>query len=441
MEINRRAVENKSQEVSIAVIECLSSIGKHLLSIGEKSQRIAWKPIGYLGFCVQNAQTARLHDVALRGSRALLGFATAVPNTNLDIRVYIPVIQLWRDMTLNSLVATNPTVADLILKDLMSFLEHVLKHKLLLFKDTFSLTLDEIYRLVPICLANEQQSGGPFSPYQMTNAQSIGWLVEMAAALMVKQGEDDDWNNPYDDFIELNKKVSSHFRHIGENFDIGKSHLVWDISQTIKHISDVVLGLVQEPITENRGWLDDLANQITWHISFFWATFDKATKINHYFAYTACDQIGLISIAFYELGFTEVLASGVSAIRSIAVSYSKKGESESPYQTADLLEVVWHLRLLAEAKGDASTTHLIDEEIKKAELWQNDAGGNLASAFEERKYRLKRELIEVNSPPLEDSTSLLKRLLRQNYPQTLQNIIEELYPPKVPKPDPAKEAE
>jgi hypothetical protein len=429
MEINRRAVENRSQAVSIAAVECLGGIGQHLLSMGERSQRIAWKPIGYLGFCVRNAQKAQLHDVALRSSRALLGFVYAVPSSTLDIQIYIPVIQLWRDIAIAALAASNGTVGDLVLQDVMSFLSYVLKEKLILFKNVFSLTIDEIYRLIPLCLANEAQFGSPFSPYQMTNMTSIGYLVEAAAGLMVKlDEEDDEWTNPYDDFIELNKKVSSHFRHLGEKFDIGNSQLVWEISQTIKYVSDVFLRLVDNAATGRRSWLDDLVNQVSWHISFFWATFDKATKINQYYAYSACDQIALIAMAFYERGFSEILQSGVSAIRSIAVFYSKKGDVKSPYQIADILQIIWHLRVLAEAKGDATAVGMIDQEIKNAELWKADSNGFLAEAFEERKHSLKREMLEINSPPLDDSTSVLKRLLHQKYPGAVNKILEELYP-------------
>ncbi|HYR75928.1 MAG TPA: hypothetical protein VEM96_08800 [Pyrinomonadaceae bacterium] len=426
MEINRRAVENKSQTISIEVVECLGRIGVHLLSIGEKSQRIAWKPIGYLGFCVTTAQAAHLHDVALRSSDALLRFGKAIPEDNLDIRIYIPVIELWRDITMRALIAQNPTTADLVLKDTMSLLEHILKKKLKLFEQAFSLTLDEIYRLVPLCVANEGPFGGPFAPYQMTNLRSVGWLISHAAKLTVK--EQDEWNNPYNDFIELNEKLSAHFRHIGTNVDIGMSRLVWEISETIKHVSDVFLHLLEHPLTENKSFIGDLVNRIRWYITFFWNAFDKAEKINHYYAYSACDQIGQICLAFCEQGFLEIVESGTSAIRSIAVSYSKKGEKRSPYQVADLLEIIWHVRMFAEAKNDSGTVRMIDEQLSNSKLWEGEAGEFLGQAFEERKYRLKQELVDLNSsPPLDDSTSLLRRLLQEDHPNVLQKILEELY--------------
>jgi hypothetical protein len=426
-EINRRAVEVKSQAVCIAVVECLGGVGQHLVSIGERTQQIAWKPIGYLGICVQNAQAAQLHDVALRGSKALLRFVQAVPSANLDIRTYVPVIQLWRDIALNALVARNAVVADLILKDLMGLAEHLLREKLPLFKDAFSLILDELYRLTPFCLANEGQMGTPFSPYQMTNSNSIGYLVESSADLMTNK-DAEEWLNPYDDFIDLNKKVSGHFRNVGEKFDIGDSQLVWQISETIKHISEIILRLVDGTPVDHKSWLDDLVNQVSWHISFFWATFDKATKINRYYAYSACDHIVLIAIAFYERGFSEILDSGVSAIRSIAVSYSVRGEDKSPYSVANFLQLIWHLRILAEAKADKRAIEAIDKEIASTELWHSDKEGYLATAFEERKYQLKRELIDVNPHPFDDSTSVLRRLLNQRYPHVPNQILEELYP-------------
>jgi hypothetical protein len=63
LEINRNAVEHKTQTISIKAIESLGVIGTQLATLGGQSPRLTWKPIGYLGFCITAAQESKLHDV------------------------------------------------------------------------------------------------------------------------------------------------------------------------------------------------------------------------------------------------------------------------------------------------------------------------------------------------------------------------------------------
>src|SRR5205807_1981300 len=214
----------------------------------------------------------------------------------------------------------------------------------------------------------------------------------------------------------INDRVSGHFRSIADHFDIGSSGLVWEFAQTVGHIGEVFLSLVDNPLTENRSWMDELVNQMRWYFACFWAAFDKAKNVDKNHSYDACRQLTLLSLAFYERDYPEVMFSGVNAIASIAESFNSKGTDRSIYGTADLLTLIWHVRILAEAKEDASSIAKIDEELARLKLWQSQNGPDLQRAFEERKWSLKRELTEIHGSLFDDPTTILTRILADKYP-------------------------
>jgi hypothetical protein len=426
-EINRIAVEHKTQSVSINVVESLGIIGIQLATLGGQSPRLTWKPIGYMGYCITAAQESKLHDVPMRASSVLLRFGLSIPDDCSDIHVYIPVFERWRDLVRNALAARNPVVADSALKEMMALIHRIHGKSHFLLEHLLPIVLGDLYRLVPLCLPNEQPMGVPFAPYAMVNTSSLGYLIESASKRIEKA--EDDWTNPYSDFIKLNKTLSGHFRNIADNYDIGSSRLVWEILQTIEHISEVHLEVLEEQHTDQHSWKDELVNQIRWYIAFFWAAFKKSKVINRSYAYEACKVVGRVGILFYEAGFPEVVTSSVGAIESVSASFSQKGDIKSQYQVAELLMFIWQIRLLAEAREDASMIQQIDKELGESDIFKGENKQHYEQAFTESKYRLKRELIQVGLSPMgDDPMDILKTLLMNNYPAMFRKIVRELYP-------------
>jgi hypothetical protein len=140
-------------------------------------------------------------------------------------------------------------------------------------------------------------------PYDVTDQRSLANLVGRAASL-IERSEERPWANSYGDFIELNKEIWRYFRDLSEKVDLGQSWLLWHITGTIKHIAEVYLHLLKEPMTDDAHYVDELAAQLRWYLSFFWLAFSKANVVDFTYAEHASNTLGWIGLAFLNAGHT-----------------------------------------------------------------------------------------------------------------------------------------
>ena len=192
---------------------------------------------------------------------------------------------------------------------------------------------------------------------------------------------------------------------------------MWHIIQTVKHIASVYLSILQKPEPSNYGHVQELVQQILWHEAFFWVVFSKATVINKHHAEEACDALAWIVMSFYNAGYLEVemdlAKTSANNITSITNSYCKTCKNPNPYDVADLLIFLWHIRLFAEAKNNKALLKIIDAKMAKPKMFSENEWLKVLEALDVRKEQLNERLSESDRYSLKDNaTSLLRQILQ-----------------------------
>jgi hypothetical protein len=426
-DINRSAVAVKAETTCIHVVKALGVVAIHTASLKARaffnhSAPLTFAPMYYLQECVALAQRNNLDDVALQGSHMLLRIAKSAPDNIRSTDIHLPAIDEWYSITLNFLLAGKGSLSNEVLRDLMELSHHLLERNHFRFVEILHHILEKLTVLAPLAVAHEKTFGSPVVglpcalPYDLGNPISMGYLVQKATTTTIKKVEGKEWVNPYGQFIEINEVIYRHLRDLAEKVDFGSSFLLWHIIQTIRHIAQVYLGLLRNPITDNPKHLNELVQQVPWYEAFYWVVFSKSANIDWHHAREASDFLAWIGIAFYDSGYAFVAEISAGDISSIANSYCKVTKNPDPHFLADLLISIWHIKLLAEIKGDTSILAKICDKIDKpkelsAELW-----AMVQAAFERRKQQLEEKLQDLNMHGLleiERATGLLKKLLEK----------------------------
>jgi hypothetical protein len=157
----------------------------------------------------------------------------------------------------------------------------------------------------------------------VTAQHSIASLVGRAASL-IERSEQRPRANSYGDFIKLNKEIWWHFRELAEKVDLGQSWLLWHITGTIKHIAEVYLHLLKEPMTNDAHYVGELTSQLCRYLSFFWVAFSKANVVDLTYAEHASKTLGWIGLAFLDAGGQKITQASADNIVSIAKYGCKK---------------------------------------------------------------------------------------------------------------------
>jgi hypothetical protein len=405
--INKTAIASKEEMASIKVISSFADISGYLMSSSGNMYKLSWAPLGSIGTCVRDAQVNGFNDAALRTSRELVNLTGRLSKDNLDYHTYLFLIDRWVEIAGLSLYSKAGPVGNEVLKNLMILPHFILHEKPILLEYILRHLLPKLYELTPLMFSNEDMADNPYAPYAMTYERSLGYLVEGGKSLIGKDKA--HWVNPYSGFIELNEKISSHLRNVAERFDICGSRLIWHFAQTIQFIAEVHLELIANPVTDRKDWLEELVRQVPWYLSTFWVAFKTSKHIDRHFAYEVCDNTAQIGMAFYVEGYREVTMSAVNCISSVVNSYSRPEIKANPYDVADSLIALWHIRILAESRNDTELVRSIDDEIKRLPVMSGEQANLYGEALENRKGHLLRALWEYS--PLDDATSLLRKLL------------------------------
>lgn len=421
LKINRIAVSKAAEAVSIAIVSALGRIGVIVVAVSSRNAPVGSTPLGfapihYLGEIVSTAQRRALHDVALSGSRALLEITRSVPE-NADASIFHHASNQWYEIALQFLLAGKAELVNETVQDTMTLAHHLLVKRYYQLDQVLRQLLDKVEALAPGAVALEGSLGRhglnvPLSTtYDLTKPQSIGHLISRAAS-MIEQAEK-AWMNPYDEFIDLNEVVTRHFNTLGEKVDFAGSFLLWHITETIKFIARLFLQLAKEPITDNSRHVDDLLAQVPWYMAFFWRSFATVSRPDRAGAEWICDGLATIGIEFYDGGFKRVSEAAANGIASIVRSYCKvAGPKANWYEIADLLIYLWHIRLLAQFRGDNDFANKIDQEIEQAKSLPDDLWARVLEVLELRKRQLSERLEQESyALPTDDATSVLRRLL------------------------------
>ena len=82
-----------------------------------------------------------------------------------------------------------------------------------------------------------------------------------------------EWINPYHDLIDIADIIGGHLRKMAENNEFGESFLLWEIDQSIKHISMVIAGIVDQPLRQDHADETKLIDKLLRILAFYWVAF------------------------------------------------------------------------------------------------------------------------------------------------------------------------
>lgn len=418
---NTIAVSLKAESVSIKLVKAYGDIVAHIATVGARkfppnAIPLIYEPIGYLKMCVDVAQRQGFVDVALEGSRSILDATKKFPE-NTERTYYLTPIEEWNKIVINFLSVGNGYLANEVLKDIMNLLYHLFSQKHSQYDEILSKVLEKMKSLIPLLIANEKPFlGSPFAPYAIENPTSILYFIQKGAEDICSLQKGDDKVDRYlNSFVKMNEVIQKHFRTIADAYDLSASFLFWYIVQTIKQTSIVYLKIIKHlqelGATEQ---IEKLINQILWYLSFFWASFAKASKFNLNHCEEACDALAYIGILYYDNGYIKVTENCISNLKSILNSYYEKtNNNPDPYKVADIFVDAWHINLLAESQKDEKLSGKVKELYLKPGIINPVKWDEIQEAFELRKRQLVEDLEESNRFLLNDNaTSLLGRLLK-----------------------------
>ncbi|MEG8945628.1 hypothetical protein [Rosettibacter firmus] len=392
---NILAIAQKSNLISnqYSSINCLralkkvtDSISKNLLSDEiQQSKDMLFIPISYMANIIEEAQNHSLDDVVLQGcsilSQTLSDIYIKQHVIELDYKaneLYIELLMKY--ITLNKQAYGNK-VLEIMMKRLFLLIpnhQYSLTHTL---KDIIE-KLDSIFPFALYASKQKQKNLMNFDlsvPYNAANENSF--LNFIRSSQILNKVDDKRWHvNPYHYFSKYNAEISMHFCSLGEQNDLGESVFLWHITYSIKEIIRIHLQLLQNPLTDIHNHIEDLFDQITRYLSFFWVATKRAEKINKYYAEEICDVICWTAFHCYQEDFYKKHIIDVHKVIDICISnllavirdYIQKGTSKSPFDIADLILYLWMIRIAAASKNDSLRIKKIDKALNKLELHTNN---------------------------------------------------------------------
>ena len=197
-----------------------------------------------------------------------------------------------------------------------------------------------------------------FPPYSLGFEANIPALLAEVAK-QVKPVEDDrPWINPFDTFNEASEAIVHHYREVADKVTFGGVLLEkWVVSSLIT-AAEVHIHLLDNPPTGGERFLDTVDDRLQWFLhapAFF---FREQTDFPYHHASEACGDLAVLGMALLQREWRLKSAEACGeAIRSIAHSSAKAGNSASysrPYGFADCVVKLELLARAADALGWAA---------------------------------------------------------------------------------------
>ena len=252
--------------------------------------------------------------------------------------------------------------------------------------------------------------------YGLVSPNSLGHLFERAAATLPRLDADREWINPYHDLIDVADIIADHLRKMAENNEFGESLLLWEIDQSIKHISKVIARIVDEPLRRNHGDESDLIDKLLRILAFYWVAFYGKKTVSNQRADDCGESLMFIGLQFLDRGHPEVLRACISNIRSIVESYCEIAQPAAPYTIGDLLAHLWGIRMVLIARHNDALTREVDQALTTKPRGLTDEQWQAAQeAIMRRRQQLEERLAErddrLGRP--DSGERLLRRLLHE----------------------------
>ena len=426
-EVSRAAVAQSDESTAIRVSEAYQAIAVHTANLGARAFRAHTAPLTYGSIyyalaCVKYAQSKGLDDVVYQSASILSRVSLASTKDTAETDIHIPVLDGLFEISAYLYGKRSFALAEEVNGHHFSILALLLQRGDYYFEDVLRHVLEKMEALAPLALLSEVMAGHlsmvhPLGKaYGLVSQNSLGYLFDQAAATLPKVDVEREWANPYHDLVEIVDIIADHLRKIAENNEFGESSLIWELDHLIKHISIVIIRLIEHPLRPDNGDESDLIDKLHWVLAFYWVVFRGKKSVSKRRADECSDSLALIGLLFFAQGHPEVLRICVSNIRSILESYCETSQSPDHYTIGDLLAHLWGIRMVLIAKGNEVLTREVDQALTtKPRALTEEQWKAAQQAIELRREQLEEHLAErddrMQRP--DRAEAVLRRLLRE----------------------------
>jgi hypothetical protein len=262
--------------------------------------------------------------------------------------------------------------------------------------------------LEPITKLSFIQQGvtpGPSAPYHMMNC-GLSKLVFAVSRNCQKIDNRRKWH----DLIEVDEELTTHLRNITRHID--NSH-AWALSHLHQQISDIckthVCSLADSGDGEAHS-VDKLKSQVSWYLSFFWASASEAASLHDKWLDEATDTIAQVAMHTLAHGQTETAIAAFGQLEGAAAEYVKRSDRTSDeWVYADAFANASCVTIYAEAKLGKQPPRMAEILDSVDKLFQK-LDAEFTDRRDNRLGHLRRSLDECGSIA-HDAQSMLRQLL------------------------------
>lgn len=406
-EVSRVAVIQGDEATAIRVSEAYQAIAIHTAHLGAPAFRegtapLTFGPIYYAFSCVKYAQSKGLDEVVFQSARILSKVAETAPKDIADTDIDIPVIDGLTEIAMYLYGKRSYGLAEEVNGLHFSILAQLLQRQDYHFDNVLRHVLEKIEMLAPLAIINESMTGRlttvhPLGKaYSLVSTNSLGYLFDYAAVKLPKLDTEREFINPYRDLIDIAGIISDHLRKMAENNEFGESFLLWDIDQSIKHISKVIARIVDQPLRQDHGDENELVDKLLWILAFYWVAFHGKKTVSGRRADDYCESLMFIGLQFLNRGHPEVLRTCILHIRSIFESYCEIAQPATSYTIGDLLAHLWGIRMILVARHNDALAQEVDRALSKPRGLTDDQWQAAQDAIILRRQQLEERLARGN---------------------------------------------
>lgn len=162
--------------------------------------------------------------------------------------------------------------------------------------------------------------------YDLTRQTAIPYVSRLLPPKFKgKSYDDQDAIRAFHDFVDVNKLLWRFYRDLGEEVGKTESFMLFYIHQGIMENVKTILAILQD-----KAWTferKELENLVSWHLSFYWVTFEAHERISKNLYMDMVDFLGWLGVLSVKNLWLGIAESCVGNISSIAREYIEKGES------------------------------------------------------------------------------------------------------------------
>lgn len=422
-DISQNAVTQGDEATALRVSEAYRDIAIHTANLSARAFRehtapLTNAPIYYALTCIEYAENKGLKEVPFQSAAVLTSISLAAPKDVDQTDVHLPIIDGLYKIAMKSYENREYVLAENVNGQHLRILAHLLQRQNYCFIDVLRHVLEKTEGLAIFAIINEKISGlfscHPLEMvYGLTKENSLGYLFEKAATILVKVDKERKWISPYANLVEVLDAIYRNIRNIAEKNELGDSMLLYDIDNTIRHIALVIIRLLDNPLRSECDDEKELVDKFRWLLSFYWVAFQRKKTISKQRADDCTESLACIGLLFFSRGYTEVLQSCISNIRSVMESYCETAKHIDNYVIGDLLANLWAIRMFVSGRNNTEILQEIDKAI-------NDKPREMTAD----QWEAAQEQIELRRGQFEER--LMKRSWGGIQPDSVEAILQKL---------------